>query len=180
MFVELEEFRRFMRKTAADTGEDDRLQEALEAAIGLVEHHIGGPLDHAARTFTVYPSGPHLVLSAARLTEVTEVTDPDGRLVPLEQVEINLLAGIVTLPYPPPTRRPYTVVASTREHGATIRLAVKITAAHLVATEPRGGVPGAGANRFTTTPGAEQAAAGFALPRRAQELIATARTVTVR
>ena len=180
MFVELEDFRTYLRKTSADQSEDASLLEALQAAEELVEHHLGGPLDHTARQFDVYPSGACLVLNATRLTEVVTITDPEGGTIPLDDVDVHYLAGIITLPFTPAERRAYKVVAATREHGAALRLAVKITAAHLYATEPRGAAASAGAARHMTTPGAEASAAGFALPRRAAELIATARMVTVR
>lgn len=182
MFVDLEDFKRYLRMTSAASGEDEDLTEALQAAIELVEHELGDTLTDTdgPRTFTVYPTGAFLLLPVTRLDEVVAVTDPAGEPVDLDTIGIDLLAGVLNLPrVPSGPRRPFTVEVEVPSHGASLRRAVKITAAHLQATSPRGG--GSGRDRFTATPGTEEAALmGFALPRRAAQLIATAKAVSPR
>jgi len=178
MFVELEDLKRYLRRSSATTDDDDDLVEHLQSAIDLVEAELGDVLTASGvgREFAVYADGTHLILPVTRLVEVTEVVGPDGDVV--EPAAVNLLAGVVVLPRSAPGT--YTVTATVRDHSDALRLAVKITAAHLVATAPRGSAE-RGAGRFTSTPGAdEMVPTGFALPRRAEQLIATAKAVTPR
>lgn len=172
MTVTVDELADFMKAPSLKTAGPDRdlLQETLDAAIEVVEHRVG-PVDSATPTFKVHANGKHLVLPATRLTNVTAITDPDGVDVPLEQAELNLLSGIVTL-RSASRRGAYTVAVSTRESSASLRQAVKIIASHIWDVQ-RGSA--AGGNR----PGFVQPATdgtvvgrGYAIPSRAAELLA--------
>lgn len=168
-FVTLKELAQFLKQPAlADGDQADQLQEVLDASIENVESRTG-PLVGASPVFRVHASGKNLVLPATHLTEVTEIRDPDGVLVPLEYAELNLLSGIVTL-RSTSRRGAYTVTAKTRDGAVSLRLAVKIIASHLWETQ-RGSA--AGASRFVT-PNADDGPVrmGFAIPARAAELIA--------
>lgn len=178
MFVALEDLKRYLRRSTAATDDDADMVEHLRAAIDLVENELGDVLTASGvgREFVVYADGTHLILPVTRLVEVTEVLSPDGDVV--EPAAVNLLAGIIVLPRSAPGT--YTVTATVRDHSDALRLAVKITAAHLIATAPRGSAE-RGAGRFTSTPGADETVpTGFALPNRAAQLIAAAKAVTPR
>jgi hypothetical protein len=155
--------------TAAAT--KDLLEEVLAATIENVESKVG-PLEPASGetdltvTYTVYPSGRNLVLPVTHLTGTVEVKDPDGNTVIPR--DVNMLAGIVELPVVPRQSRPWTVRSSCREHGQSVKLAVKIIAAHLWQLQRRR--PPAGPQ--TETGDEAPRGSGFAIPRRAAELLA--------
>lgn len=169
------------------TRDDGEMQRMLNAAEGWVSAYIGGPLGGASRTFTAYPSGRQLVLPAVHLLAVTALTDPDGNPVDLDPSRVNLLSGIIDLPYGGEgashggrrhygvTGRPWTVTATfAADIPEDLRLAVLIIAGHLwqtqrVAGQGEGRQPGFGG----TGGGAPTAggSTGFAIPNRAQTLM---------
>lgn len=147
------------------------LKEALDAAVEWVETQIG-PLDSAARDYTVYPDGRSLVLPDTHLLEVSAITAPDGSDVAVPD-DVNRLAGVIT--FPARLRRgEWTVTATTREHGASVALAVKIIAAHLFDVKRGASSAGPRTDIFNPVGGdtLTGGSSGFAIPRRAAQLLA--------
>lgn len=159
--IPLDELKQQINTTA---GVDDaELQRTLDAAELHVAAVCGGfgPSTLAARL-----SGDQLVLPAVRLTGVVAVRDPDGVDVTLNTDAVNLLSGIVRVPY----RRAGTwAVDVTTESAmpADLRLATLIIAAHLWETQR---VPGAG--QGFGQPTAARPGAAWAIPNRAATLMA--------
>lgn len=152
--------------------ESDWLQDALDAALEHVEDNAGS-VATGAREYLVYPAGALLVLPDARLQAVTSVVDPDSNVV--TPTATNLLAGIVTLPYSPPDGRRWTVTATSEDTRQSLVEAVKIIASHLYGVHRgQAGMPG-GRAYSTASEDTVQTAAGFAIPRRAAQLM-SART----
>lgn len=169
------------------SNDDGELQRTLDAAERWAGAYLGAPLGVTTRTYAVYPSGRQLVLPAIRLAAVTALTDPDGNPVDLEPFRVNLLSGVIDLPYGGEgashggrrhygiTGRPWTVVAAFADTiPEDLRLAVLIIAGHLwqtqrVAGQGEGRPPGFGG----TGGGAPTAggSTGFAIPNRAQTLL---------
>jgi len=158
---------------ASQLAEDKHLIEALGSALEWTTDQVG-PLEHAACTYSVWPSGRSLVLPDTHLESVTSVTDPRGTVIDVPPERVNLLAGVIEVSANAPLRRgTWTVVATTREHGHNVRLAVKIIASHLY--EPRRGRAAtqvtAAAMGQATPVGDGTPSPGFAIPRRATELL---------
>lgn len=117
------------------SGDDAELQRKLDAAEGHVAD-LCGPVVAATetRTVTAHLSGDHLVLPMIRLVAVTTVRDPDGQTVTLSPGAVNLLSGIVGVPY----RRPGAWAADVqvgRPLPPAVREAILIVAAHLWETQ---------------------------------------------
>lgn len=167
--VTLQEMAAWLREPTYATNEPEKdwLQVSLDSAIEQVEARCG-PIMSAARTFTPRPRRHRLVLPETRLVNVQEVRDPDGNLV--EPYDIDLLCGIVELAAEPPTTKRWTVVATTRDTVASLQLAVKIIASHLFEVHRGGAALPTG--RAYATGDSEPPPAGFALPRRAEQLMA--------
>lgn len=171
-FVTPEDFAEWLHNHDLATEEPTKelVEEVVAAAIEIVQAHVG-PLEPAEGetdltvTYTVYPTGRHLVLPTTRLTGTVQVSDPDG--VEVTPRDVNMLAGVIELPYAPRASRPWSVRSTSSEHADAVRLAVKIIAAHLWQVQRRrpSGVP-------RTEAGDSGAPVGFAIPRRAAELLA--------
>lgn len=147
--------------------EASMLTEALASAIEQVEHECG-PIVSASRPYTVRPRRDKLVLPITRVMAVSEVRDPDGHVV--VPFDVNLAAGIIELPAEPWTSRAWTVVATSRADVASLKLAVKIIASHLFDVN-RGKHPGLASYPSGDDTLAPSGVSGFALPRRAVELM---------
>lgn len=123
-----------------------------------------GPLQQISKTYTVWPSGRHLVTSDIRLVEVIAVTDPDGGTVTPRST--NLLAGVIELTSAPSKPGAWTVTA--KVGAATVpddlHLSVLLVAAQLWDSSQRG------SGRGPTPDG--DVPRGFAAPKRALELMA--------
>jgi len=168
--VTLEEQAAFQRISwpIADVLEQGRLQEALDSAIGHVEKLVG-PISLATRDYLVRPRRDKLVLPVTRLQAVVEVRDPAGNVV--APYDVNLLSGIVELTSEPATTKAWTVRATAGQDVVQLRRAVKIIASHLYEDHRgTGALPGG----RTYPSGGEDTPApmGFAIPRRAAELLA--------
>lgn len=169
-FVTLAQMADFLKAPSYATGpEAPILQEVLDAALENVISRVG-PLDSAARIYVVYPSGRCLVLPDTHLVSVGPVTDPAGNVISADQLDCNLLSGIVTVPSVRAGQ--WTVEATSREHASSIRLAIKIIASHLWDTQrgspSSGNRPGFGQPVTDGSP----VRMGFAIPARAAELLA--------
>lgn len=173
-FVALADLATFLKASEYETGpERHLLQVVLNAALTDVEERIERPLDNTPRTFVVRTGAPYrvLVLPVTSLVEVTSITGPDGVEIPLDLVDdIDLEAGIIILPAA--QRGRYTVVATDRLLGDSLRLAVMIIASHLWQVQ-RGSDSGTQRVGFGM-PVADTAPIprGFAIPARALELVA--------
>jgi hypothetical protein len=154
---------------------DDKLHEALGAALEWTAEQIG-PLDNVARPYSVWPSGRHLVLPDDHIEEVVSITDPYGVVTDVPPQRINLLAGVIELNTAGALRSgPWTVVAKTRKHHHSVALAVKIIASHLYEVHRGRAVNSATQavmGGVTPVGDPDGAPKGFAIPRRAAELLA--------
>jgi len=170
--VSVEEFAQHMNMTTpqAESSEYRKLAEHLDSAIENVEARVG-PLSDVAQTYPVHASGKYLVLPVTHVTQVTTLVDPSGNTVTLNPANVDLLSGVITMPYS--RTGAWQVTASTREHAASVKLAVKIIAAHLWETQrgrgdaTRAGMFGGGGD--DTVPNTP---IGFAVPSRAADLLA--------
>ncbi|NCT90250.1 hypothetical protein GXB85_04685 [Cellulomonas sp. APG4] len=169
-FVTQAELATFLKMTPThEEATSALLSEVLDAALEQVELRVG-PLVSASQTYVVYPNGRNLVLPATHLVSVGTVTDPHGNVVDADLIDTNLLSGIVTVPSTVAGK--WTVQATTREHGASLKQAVKIIAAHLWESQRGRAGGGARAGAYTAAADADPTPKmGFALPRRALELI---------
>lgn len=79
-------------------GDNPELQRTLDAAEGHVAD-LCGPLTASPQTVTAHLSGDQLVLPLVRLTDVTALRDPDGQPVTVPVGSVNLLSGIIRVPY---------------------------------------------------------------------------------
>ncbi len=154
-----------------------QLQEALGGATEWAESVVG-PIGNAAATYRVRPTGGRfLVLDDTRLVEVRSVVDPYGATVPLWTPGVDLEAGV--LEFARELRRgTYLVTAVTRETGYAIALAVKIVASHLY--EIHRGANAVGVREMIANPVGEgqPSGRGWAVPRRAEQLVAPFRRGT--
>jgi hypothetical protein len=166
--VPLAEFKEQLNASAIGSAGDDELQRTLDAA----EQHVirlCGPLA-GGTSVEAYLSGDQLVLPMTRLAAAPTVTDPDGRAVVLAARDVNLLSGIIRVPY----RRsgPWTVaVTSSAEVPADLRLAVLIIAAHLWETQRVPGAGQGGGQGFGQQSAAARPGAAWAVPNRAATLM---------
>lgn len=168
--VTLQEQASFQRITwpIANDDESDRLQDALNSAISHVEKMVG-PVAEATRIYTVRPKRDKLVLPVVRLTEVVEVLDPSG--VAVEPYDVNLLSGIIELRAWPSTTKAWTVQATAGRDLVDIKRAIKIIASHLY-EDHRGAGALPGGRTYATGGEDTTSLMGFAIPRRAAELLA--------
>lgn len=164
-FVTLAELTSFMNTSA--TGEDEtKLQEHLDAALEWVEARVG-LLTGVSREYPVYATGRYVVLPVTHLIGDVTVIDPRGNTVTPRS--IDRLAGIVEVPTA--VHGDWTITASTREHGAAVKLAVKIIASHLWETQ-RGRGSGAPRDAMMAGGGVDATAGrGYAIPHRAADLL---------
>lgn len=168
------------RELPAAGPELDELQLHLDAAVEYAEHYTG-PLIDAARTYSVYPSGPYLVLPTPGVSGTVIVRDTAGTAVTLDPRYIDRGAGIIELHgLSTAPDGPWTVeiTGADNDPPADLTLAVYIIAAHLWETQ-RGSSSRVGymRNRRGTSEGDGEAPVyrGFAIPNRAAELLAAYR-----
>lgn len=170
MTITLEDQARFQRITWPIANEDEAalLQEALDVAVEHVEK-LCGPISSADREYKVRPKRTKLVLPVTMVTKVTEVTDPDGNVVDPDDVDLE--AGIITLPHWPASEKAWTVTATTGDDVKSLERAAKIIASHLY-EDHRGGGLLPGGRAYPTGGEDTTSSMGFSIPRRAAELMA--------
>lgn len=168
MPVTLSELATFMK---LPTGYDEvLLQEHLDAATEYVTDKVG-PLDEDALALAVH-AGEHqavLVLPATFAEEIVSVTSPTGAAVPVATLAyVDLDAGLIEVRNP--ARGTWIVTIKSRRASASCNLATKIIAQHLWGTQR-----GTGGGRKEMLGQAPDVAgvtpAGFAIPRRAAQLL---------
>lgn len=153
---------------------DEALGEALDSALEWVTEEVG-PIKSVAREYVVWPSGHSLVLNDDHLVSVTSIEDPDGNAVDVPAKRVNLLAGVIAVqPRGKLADGPWLVTATTREHGASVRLAVKIIASHLYDVKRGRAATGSAAGILANAQpvGDGTRGTGYAIPRRAEHLLA--------
>ena len=165
MAIPLADFKQHLNITSSTN--DDELQSILDAAEAWVEKHTGLQLGAGTRTFTVYASARSLLLPTTNVVSVTSVTDPDGLTVTVLSRDMNLHAGIVTVPYY--KSGPWTVVATfDAAVPADLAAATLMIASHLWDTQ-----------RGTSPTGLQQpdevtsfgGGVSYAIPNRALEML---------
>lgn len=165
MTVTVDALAEYMGITTSDS-RYSQLFDVLKTAQERVDVMVGEQSSMVVRV--VQPSGRNLVLPALRLQSVESISDPAGTSVGVTDCTINLEAGIVVLPSAPVVAGGYTVTYTTRALYAAAE-AVKIIASQL--WETRRGRVGARADTFA---GGDMVDTryGFAIPRRADDLLA--------
>ena len=162
--VPLQLFKAHLNDAASAGAQDAELQRTLTAAENLVTARCG-PLGSAAATLNVHASGTNLVLPRTRLASVAAVRDPDGNVVELGPGAVNLLSGIIRLPYRRAGAWSVDITAAA-DIPADLELAILIIAAHLWETQRVPGARRPGQQPEAPVPG------GFAIPNRAKTLMA--------
>lgn len=142
-----------------------QLQGVLDATVEHVEGMVGPQATTTA--VVVRPVRDRLVLPVVRLASVDAIADPDGAAVAVADCDVNLAAGVVVLPSLPVVAGGYTVTVSTTISYA-VDEATRIIAQHL--WETRRGRFGAREGAFASD--GDAVPMGFAIPRRAAELLA--------
>lgn len=167
--VDIDDLRKFLGlSSSADV---EGLQEVLDATIERIQSMVTVSLDGEPTTHQCKPATNGALIIPAGATELVALTAPDGTdHTAATDVDVDLEAGLIWLPWPASlTQRPWTVTVRRPQAGAAINLAIKIIAKHLWGVHrgsggragPRGGVSAQD----------EPALSGFAIPRRARELL---------
>jgi len=159
-FVTLAQFKDFARIKSDDR--DEELQEILDAAIEHVAGKVNASLTGDTLRIKVRPRGRTLLLPYTELRSVGAITRPDGSVVPAETADVDLEAGIVTVPTA--AAGTWHVEVEPKAGTASLRQAVKIIAKHL-----RGANLGTGDGPRSEVDA--QQLSGFATPHRAKELL---------
>ena len=169
-FVTLKDFAEFLGKESelSVTATKAKLTDALGSATEAVEA-IVGPLDNGEHTFTVTSGGSTLILADSRILEPVSVVGPDGNPVALDARGVDLVAGVLTWRHRL-AEGPHKVTYTTREHGYSVKMALKVIASHLYDVY-RGNLPTYPADAYTPIDDPLAAKAGFAIPRRASQLL---------
>lgn len=175
--IDLARFKEHLSEAVAANAGDAELQRTLDAAEALVAKRCG-PLGAGAETLTEHAFGANLVLPRTRLQSITEVRDPDGNVVTLAPGAVNLLSGVITLPYRRVGAWQVDIPADADAAlPADLELAILIIAAHLWETQR---VPGANRSAgFGQPQGTPTPPVGFAIPNRAATLMAPYRAPVI-
>ncbi len=167
--VDIDDLRRFLQLSKNDDLDDD-LQEVLDASLERVQQMVDVAVTGDEVTYRTRRRASGALLIPAGADELVSVTDPGGTTAdPTEIDSADVDAGII---WPSTTdRRPGTWTITVRRPGASaaVALAVKIIAKHLWGVHR--GTGGRAGPRGGVVAQDEQALAGFAIPRRARELL---------
>lgn len=165
VLVSLAQFKTFIKVTS-DT-QDDLLQEALDAATDIVAEGVDASLTSSTLRLRVRPGARALVLPFTHLQNVQMIIRPDLTALALEEADVDLVAGIITVPRA--LAGEWQVDVTPRGGMAALSLAVKIIAKHLWGTQ-RGTQSGGPRGEIDAQQG-EVVLVGYAIPRRAAELL---------
>lgn len=162
----------FLGLSASDPRQG-QLAGVLQAALDYVAGRVG--TRGATSTYTVHPDGKALILPFAPVSSVSAVTDPFGTSVDLSTAAVDLRAGVVTLASATKDgpRTAYTVTM-TLPASAMADEATLIIVKHL--WETRRGREGR--EQVFASP-EDDVPVGFAIPRRAAQLLAAVETPLV-
>lgn len=171
--VDLPELKRWMRRTAQDTSDDQDLQQVLSAAQEVVDHRTGGHVDPDT-PLRVYPTPRGvLILPLAGLPGILEISNPRGVVVDHTRFTVDLEAGLIDLGVSGQLASgAWTVSLDAGEGKPPLNVAVKIIAEHLWGTRRGSGNSGDARSRAQVRGDDTPAPIGFAVPNRAAELIA--------
>lgn len=185
--LSLDEARKAIRVPQNDTSKDADLQATYIPAVTAVVEDLVGPVMQATRTFTT-SGGDRLLILPTEPVSITSMVESGVTLVADTDYVVSLVAGIIyrgssdaPLNYATGTQNvvvtyvagPY---AASTNVPANIKLAARIILAHLWQADQQGYRPDYGGpdNDVVTSP------SGYAVPRRAVELLGTATGDTVR
>lgn len=188
--VTLDEFKKHLNLTTGAGSEDAELTLALEAATEAIEQHVG-PLVTREVIDRVYPSrNGYLILSQAPVVSVSSVTEVvDGVATAIVGLDVDTRvtlngSGIFDLGHWATSARQYEVtytagLGAEAAVPARFKMAVMIVGEHLWETQR--GRAGRNAGRFGTSEDEQSSdfLRGFAIPRRALELIEFDRQPTI-
>lgn len=183
--ISLADAREALRKTAGATADDAELRLYLAAVTPIVED-IAGPQVVETLTYTAH-GGRSSILLPTQVVSVQSVTENGVALTASQDYVVDLAAGII---YRGTTLQPYSFIAGhdnivvnyTAAAGViaqNVRLAARIILKHLWTADNTGtGRPGlntaqASSADVIVTPG------GYAVPRRAAELLSAAQNVNL-
>lgn len=175
----LTDARAALRLPAADTSNDTDLTATYIPAVTIIVEDMTGPI--MARTGLTWTrdGGRTSILLPSGVTAVTSVVESGTTLVANVDYTVNLVAGVVTrgsmqqpyifLPGQQNIVVTYSVgsAASSTQVAANVKLAARIILAHLWQADQQGPRPAFGTNEVEVT----QTPSGFAIPRRAYELL---------
>lgn len=165
--VDIDDLRNFLHlSSSADV---EGLTEVLAATVDRVQSMVTVSLDTDEVTYRPRPRPTGALLIPTGADELLTVTDPTGVDVDAADLDVDLDAGIIWPTSRTLHRGAWTVTVRYPGASAAVLLAVKIIAKHLWGVHrgsggragPRGGVAAQD----------EPALAGFAIPRRARELL---------
>lgn len=161
----LSEFKRHLNIPDSNTSNDTELTDVLTAASELVEKIIGGPL--AVQSFTQrYNTSADVIAPNYRpLVAVTSVTPDYGTALDSSTYTVDTAAGTVTSLYGTWGTGTLVYTAGLAAVPYRIKLAGLIIAKHIWETQRGSGRPGDGDNDSWNP------TMGYAIPRRAQELL---------
>src|SRR3546814_660617 len=148
MAVDLAGLKRWMRKSASDTSDDEELQEVLDSAQQVVDHRTGGHIDpDTPFRVTPTPSGV-LILPIARVPGILEIRNPRDVVVDDTRFDVDLEAGLIdlgTAAYL--SRGAWSVTLDAGEGFPPLDVAVKTIAEHIWGTRRGSGEAGARVDR---------------------------------
>lgn len=173
--LSLDDARAQLRKQSSNTVDDDQLRLYLASVTAIVEDVVGAQV--ATTGTTIAGGGASAILLPEQVTAVTQVTENGVVLTAGSDYTVDAQAGIV---YRGTTLAPYSFIAGrdniiiTWTAGAgdaeNVRLAARIILRHLwKADQEGGGRPGVGGSGVN--PDTVQTPSGFAIPRRAMQLL---------
>jgi hypothetical protein len=173
--LSLDDARKQLRKPTGDTVDDEDLRLYLAAVTAIVEDVAGAQAQMTSST--VANGGQSTILLPERVTAVTSVTENGVLLTAGSDYTVDLEAGIV---YRGTTIAPFAFVGGHQNvvvnwtagagDASNVRLAARIILRHLwKADQEGGGRPGVGGQGVPSD--AAQTPSGYAIPRRAMQLL---------
>lgn len=169
--VTLDQMLAWLRAGDLEANDKTLLQEHLNSALGMVAEIVGN-LDHTETTVRVYPTASGYIRMPFPIDSTASVTvaDPNGTTVTADDVDYE--AGVIDLGTAWTTRKAWTVTATPAAPATSVLLAVKIIASHLFDVHRGKSNTTAGAQPWMQSADDLVPPSGFAMPRRAQELLA--------
>lgn len=177
--LDLPAARAALRLPAADTSNDADLTATYIPAVTTLVEDIAGPIMARTGLSVTRDGGKTYILLPSAVTAVTAVTESNTTLVANQDYTVNLSSGIVTRGS---VAQPYIFLPGQQNIGviysagsaansaavaANVKLAARMILAQLWQADQQGARPDFGSNATDTiaTP------SGFAIPRRAYELL---------
>lgn len=165
LVASLTDLKAHLNITTSSTAQDDELTHVLTAASELVSKIIGGPLAVTTVTERYSTTSSVLVPSQRPLVSVTSATADWGGTVDASSYVVDTYSGTITSRYGTWGSGTLVYTAGLSQVPERVRLAGLIIAKHLWETQRGSGRPGDGDNDSWNP------TMGYAIPRRAQELL---------